>query len=86
MNMTDPQIPIRQWCAMCGQIHKIDYWVPDEIWYEAIHPHLNTSRICLNCFMARADEKFLPWDKEIKLWPCSFFTQRRIQEDVNVTT
>ena len=71
--------PTRMFCAICGHIHKIDFWVPNEIWNEAIHPYYQNSIVCLNCFMARADEKFLPWDKEIQLMPCSFYTQREVQ-------
>lgn len=69
-------------CAICGHIHKIDFWVPDEIWFEAIHPHYNNSLVCLNCFTERADERLLLWDKEIKLFPCSMATQIEIQESV----
>jgi hypothetical protein len=76
---SEVSIPIRQWCAMCGQIHKVDFHVPDQIWKEAIHPNFQNSVVCLNCFMSRADEKFLEWDKEIVLRPCSFYTQRQLQ-------
>jgi len=66
-------------CQICGHVHKIDFWVPDEIWDEAIHPRFKNTHICLNCFMERADEKLLRWDKIIKLFPCSLVTQIDIQ-------
>lgn len=66
-------------CQICGHVHKIDFAVPNEIWDEAIHPRFKDTHICLNCFIERADEKLLPWDKEIKLFPCSMLTQIEIQ-------
>lgn len=36
--MIDQKIPSRMFCQICGHLHKIDFWVPDEIWNEAIHP------------------------------------------------
>ena len=77
--MPEPIIPVRAKCAQCGGLIKIEYHVPDDIWYEAIPPHLNNNRICLNCFMTWADEKFLPWDETIAFSPCSFHTQHAIQ-------
>lgn len=74
-----PIIPIRAKCAQCGGLIKIEYHVKNEIWFEAVPRHLNNSRICLNCFMMWADEKFLPWDESIMLMPISFNTQRQIQ-------
>jgi len=70
-------------CQICGHVHKIDFWVPDEIWDEAIHPRWKHGPVCLNCFMERADERLLFWDKEIKfLVPCSLASQIEIQKSV----
>lgn len=74
--------PTRMFCQICGHLHKIDFWVPDEIWDAAIHPRYKDTHICLNCFMERADERMLPWDKEIKLMPCSMATQNEIQQSM----
>lgn len=74
----EPKIPMRGWCAMCNQPIRVSFWVPDEIWYEAIHPSLNNSTICLNCFVIRADEKLLAWDKDIKFYPMSMYEQMKI--------
>lgn len=76
-------IPTRMFCQICGKIHKIDFWVPDEIWDEAINPRYKNTHICLNCFMERADERLLPWDKEIKLMTCSMATQIKIKNETN---
>lgn len=73
-------IPTRQICQICGQLHKIDYVADAEIWKQAIHPHHQNSIVCLNCFMLRADEKFLEWEKNLELRPISFYTQRKTQE------
>lgn len=71
--------PTRQFCQICGGIHKVDFWVKDHIWKAAIHKSFQNSIVCLNCFMERADEKFLEWEKDIILRPTSFYTQRQIQ-------
>lgn len=71
-------IPCRQKCAACFHIMPIDYHVTDEIWYEVVPTLLNNSIICLNCFTSWADEKLLPWDKEIEMRPTSLHTQRYI--------
>jgi hypothetical protein len=34
--------------------------------------------------MERADERLLPWEKDIKLFPCSMFTQTEIQKDFKI--
>ena len=78
--MIEQKIPTRMFCQICGHLHKIDFWVPDEIWNEAIHPRWRDSHVCINCFMERADERLLEWDKEIKMWPCSMATQIEIQK------
>lgn len=75
-------IPTRMFCQICGHLHKVDFWVPNKIWDEAVHPRYKSTHICLDCFMERADERLLPWDKEIKLWPCSMATQIEIQNNL----
>ena len=80
--MTNSPIPTRMFCQICGKIHKIDFAVPDEIWDACMDPKLKLARVCINCFMERADERLLPWDKDIKLMPCSMHTQIEIQNEV----
>jgi hypothetical protein len=76
-------IPTRMFCDFCGKIHKIDFAVPDEIWDACISPKHKFAKVCLSCFMERADERLLLWDKEIKLFPCSMATQIEIQKRVS---
>lgn len=79
----EKQIPNRQWCDMCGGLCRIIFWIPDDIWLECIPKHHWTSRVCIECFMERADEKFLPWDKHIKIISLdSFYSQREVQQMV----
>jgi hypothetical protein len=75
--------PTRMFCQICGHVHKIDFWVPNEIWDACIHPRFKDTHICINCFMERADESLLEWDKEIKFFPCSLATQIKIQSDAS---
>lgn len=77
-----PPIPTRMFCDICGQIHKIDYEVPKDIWEEVIRVQFQKARVCLNCFMARADERFIEWEKDIKFFPCSASTQLKIQNEL----
>lgn len=68
-------------CQICGHLHKIDFWVPNEIWEEAIHIRFRDTHVCLNCFMERADEKLLPWDSAIRFMPCSMAKQITIHNN-----
>jgi len=80
----DQKIPTRMFCHICGHLHKIDFWVPDEIWNEAIHPKWRDTHVCINCFMERADERLLEWEKDIILIPCSMATQLKVQQGEEV--
>lgn len=76
-------IPCRMSCAICGGLHAIDYIVPNDIWAHAIHPFYQNSLVCIMCFIRRADEKLLPWDKVIKIDGLySMASQIKIQEKV----
>ena len=63
--------PTRQRCAACHQICSVGFWVPDEMWKAVIHPQFVNSPLCLACFVSRADEKVVAWDKVIELYPAS---------------
>lgn len=75
-------IPTRQFCDICGHVDRVMFWIPDELWAEVVPSHHQTSRVCLNCFTERADEKMVEWDKVIRLCPVSLFTQLSIQNRV----
>jgi hypothetical protein len=66
--------PHRQICALCNEISRVDFWVPDEIWKSALHKSQLNSIICLECFTRLADERSVEWDKEIKFYPISWTT------------
>lgn len=83
--MKDTRKPTRMYCDICGHLHKIDFWVPDEIWDACIKPSLKKAKVCLNCFMERADEQCLYWELEIKFMPHSFASMIDIQDKQIVT-
>lgn len=70
MNLT----PTRERCAACQQISQVGFAVPDEVWEAVVHPQFINSILCLRCFVSRADEKLVPWDDDIELFPVSLHT------------
>ncbi len=66
--------PTRERCAACQQISPVGFAVSNEIWEAVVHPQFVNSILCLLCFISRADEKLVPWDKAIKLYPVSLYT------------
>lgn len=64
-------IPTRERCQMCNRISAVGFWVPNEIWKAAVHPHWQESPLCLGCFASQADEKLIHWEREIKFYPVS---------------
>lgn len=77
--MIEQKIPCRNLCQICGNLCYVDFWVPNEIWYEAVRNCYVGGPVCLHCFCVRADDKNLEWDKEIKFYPTSAVTQRKFQ-------
>lgn len=76
----DTRKPTRMYCDICGHLHKIDFAVPNEIWDACIHPSRKLDKICINCFMERADEQMLKWEENIQFFPHSMATQLEIQK------
>lgn len=68
--------PHREICALCHEVSRVGFLVPDDIWRAAVHPHYQNSIICLRCFTRWADEKGVEWDRLIKFYPVSFITLR----------
>lgn len=64
----------REICKVCGDINRIGYSVPDELWFKAVPERYHKEVVCLNCFTRFADENLLPWDREITFYPVSFAT------------
>lgn len=69
-----PRIPMRETCQMCHAINTIGFHVPNAVWFEVIHPYYHNATICVNCFIRRADEKMVEWDRVIELYPVSKMT------------
>ena len=66
--------PVRERCAACQQISPVSFVVPNDMWHAVVHVSLANSILCLLCFISRADEKCVPWDKVIELSPTSLHT------------
>jgi hypothetical protein len=82
-NTFEKKIPTRQWCDMCGEICRIIFWVPDDVWLECIPRHHWTSRVCIECFMKRADEKLIQWEKDLKIISMdSLYSQIEVQKNI----
>ena len=64
-------IATRERCGMCHRISSVGFSVPDEVWKAAVHQHWQNDILCLQCFISQADEKLLPWDREIAFYPVS---------------
>ena len=72
--------PHREICALCHEVSRVGFCVPNEIWRAAVHRYYQNAIICLRCFTRLADEKSIIWDKDIKLYPVSWVTHSKIVE------
>jgi hypothetical protein len=64
----------REICKLCYQVNRIGFHVPDHIWQLVVPDGARQSVICLPCFTRLADEKLIPWDRQIELFPVSLAT------------
>lgn len=64
----------REICKACFHINPIGFNVPDEVWLAAVPLRLQESILCLQCFARLADERLIPWDRDIQLFPVSLAT------------
>lgn len=65
------QICTREFCAICGNVVRVGFLVPDNIWKEVVHPSRINDIHCLECFTKRADEKLIEWSDDMKFYPVS---------------
>lgn len=72
-----PNTPTRERCAACNHYSPVSFAVPNEVWEQSLHPQFQNSILCIMCFARMADEKLVPWEREIELFPKSFFTHVR---------
>lgn len=70
--------PHREICALCHEVSRIGFSVPDEIWKLAVHERFQSSIICLRCFARLADERQIEWDKNIEFYPVSWVTHYKL--------
>jgi hypothetical protein len=70
----EPSIPTREICGLCHRVSPVGFWVPNDVWAEVVHPHYRESVHCLSCFIERADEKLVKWDRVITFRPTSLRT------------
>lgn len=61
----------REVCKLCFEVNAIGFSVPDRVWLQVVPEHVRTRVVCLRCFVRLADEKLVPWDREIELFPVS---------------
>ena len=61
----------REICKICGDINRVGFSVPDEVWSEVVPLKWRSSIVCLRCFTRLADEKLVEWDKCIDFYPVS---------------
>jgi len=64
----------REICKLCFRTNPVGFHVLDEIWKDTIPKKHQSDVVCLSCFARLADEKLIPWDRHIKLYPVSMFT------------
>lgn len=68
-------IPLsREICKLCFRDNPVGFYVPDEIWKDVIPSKYCSRVVCISCFTCLADEKLIPWDREIQLYPVSMNT------------
>lgn len=68
----------REFCGLCGNIVRVGFHVPNEIWKSVVHRSRVNDIHCLDCFTKRADEKLIDWSSDIKFYPVSFRSHRTI--------
>ena len=69
--------PTREICALCYEVSRVGFWVPDGMWQAVAPAGHKEDTICLRCFTRIADEKGLEWDGSIKFYPVSWVTHTR---------
>jgi hypothetical protein len=63
--------PTRPICEDCRRRVVVDFKVPDEVWLAVFKETHGPGYFCVQCFGARADERLVPWCRDIELFPMS---------------
>ena len=61
----------REICKICYHVNAIGFAVPDDIWEQVVPHPFSVGVVCLSCFTRLADEKLIPWDKQVEFFPVS---------------
>ncbi len=64
----------REICKLCFRVNPVGFVVPDETWIAVTPPEYRSKVVCISCFAHLADEKLIPWDNQIQLYPVSMRT------------
>jgi len=64
----------REICKLCYHINVVGFYVPNDIWIAVVPEWVRTGVVCLPCFARLADEKLIPWDRDIDFFPVSLAT------------
>lgn len=67
----------REICALCGEVNRVGFHVPDNIWAAVVHVSRLHDIHCLRCFTRRADEKQVEWDRDIAFYAVSWVTHTK---------
>ena len=71
----------REICKICFRANPVGFTVPNEIWKDVVPSEYCSRVLCISCFTRLADEKLIPWDREIQFYPVSMNTHL---SDVNI--
>lgn len=64
----------REICRICFRVNPVGFYVPDDVWNAVIPPEHLSNVVCISCFARLADEKLVPWDRDIQLYPVSMYS------------
>jgi len=59
----------REVCKVCGDIVRVGFRVPNDIWNAAVPAQWLDSSLCLSCFTRLADEARISWADRIEFYP-----------------
>ena len=76
LHCAPPRLDIgtRQICKLCYQINVVGFHVPGDVWAAVVPECAQNGVVCLPCFARLADEKLVPWDRDIEFLPVSLAT------------
>lgn len=64
----------REICKLCFHVNPIGFKVTNIVWKAVVPPKHQSDIVCISCFIRLADEKLIPWEKKITLFPLSLHT------------